>query len=181
MTQPELDGCHAEQLATLLASCDDTVHVWKPDDLAAILRHQLSLRPETDFDTYVFQGTPRRQVDTARSAGFDTYLALFQAKQPPIDVLRRVKDCAKSAVRDPNAPLPDDVATVIYFVAIAVALAAHGQRITRLADDGLRWGFQWSLKQAWLADSLRPLLARGLAALGGDAAEGRRPKGEQRL
>jgi len=90
-----------------------------------------------------------------------------------LDLLRRVKDCAKSAVRDPDAPLPDDVATVVYFVAIAVALTARGERITRLTDEGLRWGFEWSLRQTWVAESLRPLLTAGLDALDGqEAGEG---------
>ena len=172
MTQPDLDHCQAEQLATLLSSCGDTLHTWTPDDLAAILQHQLSLDPETDIETYVSRGSPGRRTKPTGEGRFDSYTAFFQQKAPPLDLLRCVKDCAKAAVRDPDAPLPDDVATVIYFVAIAVALTAHGERITRLNDEGLRWGFDWSLKQTWVADALRPLLTAGLDALDGQVSDG---------
>lgn len=164
MSQPDLDSCRAEQLATLLSSCDETLQVWTTDDLAAMLRHQLSLPPEADMATYA-SAVPHRATPATRRSHFDSYLALFQAKDPPLELLRRVKDAAKAAVRDPDAPLPDDVATVIYFVAIAVALSALGQRITRLTDEGLRWGFQWSLNLPWLADPLRGPLTAGLAAI----------------
>ncbi|MFV2066505.1 MAG: hypothetical protein ACC645_05955 [Pirellulales bacterium] len=170
MTQPDLDNCQAEQLATLLSSCNDTLHTWTSDDLAAILRHQLSLAPETDIETYVLRGAPRPRTEPTREGRFDSYTSLFQEKEPPLDLLRRVKDCAKSAVRDPDAPLPDGVATMVYFVAIAVALTARGERITRLTDEGLRWGFEWSLRQTWVAESLRPLLTAGLDALDGQQA-----------
>ena len=154
------------QLAHML-SCDTrTEHPWNPDELAAILRHQLSLSPEIDLYEDDQSGKSPADDATPATVRFADYWELLTDSSPPLPMLRRMKKLAKSAVRHPDSPLPEEVATTLYFAAIAAALVHCQRRISRLNDDGLQWGFQWALDQPWLDDNLRSLFRHGLSAVG---------------
>lgn len=154
MPDPDLHGTTADQLARLLAFHDQSDRFWEPGELRAILAHQLQLPPGVDD----IADTPTSGKSTQPSSQRD----LLCSDDPPVPLLLAMKDSAKAAGQDPNAPLPEEVATVLYFGAIAAALVRLDRRISRLDNAGLAWGFQWALEQPWLVDELRDLFRAGL-------------------
>jgi hypothetical protein len=111
---------------------------WPPDELAAMLRHQLRSKLESE-----------------------TFGDVLHAASPAIESLKRIKDFGKQHRNDPASPLPRDIATVLYFAAIAAALAKCGQRISQLDDASIRAGVEWAVALPWLDESTRALFVEG--------------------
>lgn len=152
----------------------DTPLPWNTRDLAGMLRHQLH--------------QPLGPSPTKQDDGYATrpHLDLFTQNNPPLDRLRQVKDHAKSAPtpapgsgpgndKDANqaGELPRDVATVMYYAALAAARLHHGNTsekpITRLDDAAFRVGLDWALQLPWLDPALKPLFSQAYdLAQGGD-------------
>lgn len=84
---------------------------------------------------------------------------LVRRRGPTLDLLELAKQFAKSNRGNPDSPLPVEVSTALYYVAIAAALVAHGELITDLAHDSLRSGFEWLASQSW-TDAASLALAR---------------------
>ncbi len=72
---------------------------------------------------------------------------------------------AKSAMLDPTGPLPKEVASVLYYGSILVALKRHGRRLSRLDDESLARGVRSVLAWDWLDESTRNLLQQGLDSI----------------
>jgi hypothetical protein len=169
MDRDDLQDTTADQLASLLSCDTQERRVWTPEEMGAVLRHQLSLPPGADSrdgNADPNQGGPADTLahaeSTSDAAGaqcgtFADHWSLFASATPPLELLQAVKDSAKSAAQHADSPLPDEVATLVYFAAIAAALVYCGQRISRLDDTGLQWGFEWSLRQDWVPEQLRSL------------------------
>ncbi len=158
MPDPDLHGTTADQLARLLAFHDQSDRFWEPPELAAILRHQLQLRPGADDIADA--------ADSEEPAQPATQLELLCSDDPPVPLLLAMKEGAKASGQDPNAPLPEEVATALYFGAIAAALVRLDRRLTRLDNDGLAWGFQWAMEQPWMVAELRDLFRSALQRVG---------------
>ena len=164
MCKPNPDDSLPQQLAEMLSFSTASEGLWNADDLSAILKHQLSLAPADDWragDSDVSPANPWPQ----EASCFATYLELLRAPHPPLAILERMKQVSKASVTHPDSPLPEEVGTALYFAAIAAALVRCHERLTRLDDDGLRWGIQWALDQPWLAEDLRPLFREALEHL----------------
>jgi len=156
------------RLADLMAATDGRAHNWQPSDLSDMLRHQLGspllydagrVRPP---DGGTDPGAP---AGIGVGVGVDNLAQLLSHPRPPIDLLLLAKEFAKSSDGRPSAPLPAEIATVLYYAAIAAALARLGQRITALGDDALRRGLRWAAERPWLVHPLPAVLQDGLAAL----------------
>lgn len=154
MPDPDLHATTADQLARLLAFSRESDRLWEPAELRAILTHQLQLRPDADDISDVREGLKPGQPATQ--------LELLCSDNPSVPLLLGMKDNAKASGQDPNAPLPEEVATALYFGAIAAALVRLDRRISRLDNSGLAWGFQWASQQPWMIDELRELFRLGL-------------------
>ncbi len=141
---------------------------WKPEELGSILAHQLAAPLAGDLRRYVADLDHKLASAPARARTFGQLL--FHA-QPPVELLEGVKRFAKAARADPESPLPDEIATVLYFAAIVSAMLRCGQRITRMDDEALRYSLDWARKQVWLDAQTRALFDEASAALGGAGAE----------
>jgi RNA polymerase sigma-70 factor (ECF subfamily) len=128
-----------------------------PADAAALLRYALAAPVPLDPEATDPGAAGRRP----RSLG-----ELLHHPSPLPELLEQAKDFAKENRNDPESPLTREVATVLYYAAIAAALARCGRRITRSDDEALRRGFQWCCKQPWLDEATRGLLDEGLLRLG---------------
>ncbi len=127
----------------------DTPMPWSRDDLAAMLRHQLH--------------QPLGPSPAAQNDGYASrpHLDLFTRDHPPLARLRQVKDQAKAGGREDDSELPRDVATVLYYAALAAARMHHqDQPITRLDDEAFRVGLDWALQLPWLDPALKPLFSQ---------------------
>lgn len=130
-----LNKTTAAGLARLLSD-EPTGAAWLPEDLGAILQHQLKTR-----------------IDGATM----NYGELLRKPAPSIALLEQVRTFAKSAMAQADAGLPYEAAAVLYYGAIAAALMRSGTRITQMDDDSLRRGVHWALEQPWIDADLREL------------------------
>jgi hypothetical protein len=141
---------------------------WRPDELGEILRHQLeapllfdlgSSSSGTHFTDE--QGAP---VEPDAS-GVSSFGELFLHPRPPLPMLRLTKRFAKTSDRRTANPLPEEVATVLYYAAIVAALLRHGERISRVSDSTLREGTDWVLEREWVGGPLRGLFEEARSAM----------------
>jgi len=139
--------------------------MWKPEELGAILEHQLSAPLELDLIGLQRPLVERLRVAREGNPPIQSFRDLLNHPLPPVDLLDAVKQFAKASRGCPDAPLPDEIATVFYFLSIVVALTKCGQRITHLDDQSLRHGLDWALGQSWLDDSTRRLFEAGRRSL----------------
>jgi hypothetical protein len=126
-----------------------------PADAAAQLRQALAARLPLDLGAEVRELVPNSLGELLHHPG------------PPPELLELAKDFAKDNRIDPESPLRREVATVLYYAAIAAALAHGGRRITRSDDETLRRGFRWGCEQSWVDEATRQLLREGLRLLEG--------------
>lgn len=100
-----------------------------------------------------------------RSGHATTFAQLISSDAPSIDLLQRVKRFAKLAMGSDEGDLPREIAGVVYFGAIAVALVRARTRITSLSDRELRDALQWASRRSWLTESIKELFVLGLQRL----------------
>jgi hypothetical protein len=124
---------------------------WQPEELGAILRHQLEAPMQLDLGT-IPEADQRQSALTsaARHPAIRNLRELFAHPAPPLEMLEAAKDLAKALRNRPDAPVPPEIATVLYFEAIVVARLRCGQTISHLDEPSLKKGVQWALAQPWL-------------------------------
>lgn len=154
---------YAESLATGLASLlGDVVHpdeVWHADDLSALFHHQMATSVE--FDLTARKGIDRRHLaQLAEASGLliKSYKDLLTHPHPPMDLLIMTKDFAKASHISKNPSLPKDIALVLYFASIAVAMVRCRRKISTLPDRDIVKGLRWGQEQVWVEDWLKDLL-----------------------
>lgn len=159
MTTENPDNTDPRSLEQML-SVSDEEPLWGPEDLAAILRHQLDA--PLGFDLCFGEAAPA-ETRTGDGLSIETFRELFDHPRPPIGLLEQTKQYAKQCRKDPEGPLPDEIATVLYILSIVVARLRGDRRISKLDDDALRHSLDWALDQPWLDAWTRNLLggARG--------------------
>jgi hypothetical protein len=164
-TQNESDTWDPSALARMISLDPDTPPpsqrlggAWSAHDLRVILRHQLATRLESDLGDL----SEELREPAARAM---TFANLLQLPQPPLSLLRRAKVFAKACKLDSDGPLPEEVATAIYFAVIAAALIRCGERISRLNDVALAAAMRWVLAKEWVDDMILELMKQSLAVL----------------
>lgn len=141
--------------------------LWAPEELGAILEHQLSAPLECDLGRLDSRLARRlEEVNSACDPPVRSFGDLLHHASPPLELLELTKQFAKACRNDPQGPLPDEVATVLYFLSIVVAMAKCGRRITKMDDRSLEFSLSWAFRQPWLDESTRRILREGLDALG---------------
>ena len=132
---------------------------WSPEELGAILRHQLAA--PLDFDL-VAAGDAAPADRCAGCAGIPptirTFGDLLFQPHPPVELLERVKEFAKSCRTGTERILPDEIATVMYTLSIVAAMTNCDRRITQLDDQALRHLLDWVGEQTWLDGASRQLI-----------------------
>jgi hypothetical protein len=145
------------RLAALFTLDESGRDVWQPEELLHILAHQLS-------SPLVFDGS--RLAAATEGEPLVSFRDLFRHPSPPLELLRLTKDFAKGSDERTEDPLPPEVATVLYYGAIAVALVRHGARISSLDDARLRDGIAWALDQPWVDPATTRVFVDAAIALG---------------
>jgi hypothetical protein len=182
VSQDPIQAGDPTRLAALLGQAGQT-SLWGPDDLGAILAHQLRAPLLFDLQRVSAGGDgtaagpapdPWAEAAARQIRSFGDLLA---HPAPPRALLVMTKAFAKTADAGGGggAPpvLPPEVASVLYFAAIAAALVHLGERISALDDRAMAAGMTWVLGRTWLAAELRPLLiqVQTLLSLGRDPSE----------
>ena len=132
--------------------------LWASDELGAILRHQMDAPLEPDLGKVDAALREWRQALTAGDGEpLRTFGDLFRCPHPPLELLEATKRFAKYS-RVQEESLPAEVATVLYFLAIAAGLTKCGRRITALDDQALQHGLAWVRQQTWLDENSRAVV-----------------------
>jgi len=144
----------------------DAERIWRPEELAAIFRHQLAAPVKFDMSNLDVGMAKRLEtVSVAQGLLVKSFGDLLQHPHPPVELLNLTKEFAKAVSTHPDSPVPADVARVLYFASIAAAMTRCGKRITRLDDASLRDGIRWAAELGWLDDDTLSLLNEGLRLL----------------
>ena len=169
MTESNIDHTGRRRLAELMRLGEESTRIWHTDELGAILRHQLTVPVEFDLGG-MEPGAANKLRTLASSEGLlvKSFADLLHHPNAPLALLQLTKHFAKANGVHPESALPADVAKVLYYAAIAVALARCRRRITELDDEALWRGFTWAVQQDWVDDAMRTLLREGLAVLGNE-------------
>ena len=156
----------AKKLATLMATGEERAKLWRPDELAAIFRHQMSAPMLVDLGTFDSRTATRlRTLSEAQGLLLKSFADLFHHPAPLIELLALVKNFAKSNLDHPESGLPGEIASALYYTSIAAALVHLDSRISQLPDSDLRRGLRWTEEQAWLDEKTKGLLAQALKKL----------------
>ena len=161
MSEPITD--HATTRLANLMGLQDDLTLWSSEELGQILRHQMAapllvdLCPDDAANRQKFQ-----ELTCNSSAPMESFDDLLHHPAPPLDLLMRAKRFAKASSHNPDSPLPQEVATVLYYLTMLTALLRCRQRITRMSDTDLRNGLEWVLRQPWITDEIRRMCDEGL-------------------
>jgi hypothetical protein len=142
-------GEWAEHLDRLLKqTISHELSGWLPEDLVPMYQHQLQAPLREELLEYLADAQAvLNEVDDPMPP---TFGVLFEMEQPPLALLRLVKDYAKllrSQAREME--YPEELATLLYFTTIAVAAVRCNESLSTLSADKLRAGFAWAQKQAY--------------------------------
>ncbi len=153
----------AKELAALMATSEERARLWRPDELAAIFRHQISAPMLVDLGSFDPRTATRlKTVSEAQGLLLRSFADLLHHSAPPVELLKLVKDFAKANLDHPESGLPTEIASVLYYTSIASALVHLDMWISKLPDADLRRGLDWTLAQTWLDDATKELLAKAL-------------------
>ena len=134
----------------------------RPAELRALWRHQLGSPLQFDLSNLERDAGARlRELSAAEGLLLRSLGDLLQHPHPPLELLRFAKDFAKAHEQSPDDLLPPEMARMLYYAAIAAALARCERRITTLDDVQLRRAFDWALAQPWVDESTKELFVTG--------------------
>jgi hypothetical protein len=156
---PETMAAWSRQVQTLFEPASSTAGSgWLADDVAAMWAHQWQAPLVEELVQVLGVAPGEVPADEA-----DDFGGLLEAARPSVALLRLVKDYAK-ALRD-GGPLayPVEVATGLYYAAVAVARVRCGEAISSLPEETLRGGFDWAAAQAWCPASLQAVFREAVS------------------
>ncbi|HUC85091.1 MAG TPA: hypothetical protein VL970_07860 [Candidatus Acidoferrales bacterium] len=153
----------ANELSALLAVGEERSRLWRPDELAAIFKHQISAPLLVDLGGFDPRTAARlKMVSEAQGLLLKSFSDLIHHSSPPLELLELVKDFAKANVDHPESGLPGEVASALYYLSIASALVHLNARISTLPDPDLERGFSWTRAQGWLDEKTNQLLTQAM-------------------
>jgi len=164
----------AKALAALMATGEERAKLWRPEDLAAMFRHQMSAPMLVDLGGFDARtATKLRTLSDAKGLLLKSFGDLFHHPSPPVELLELVKNVAKANLDHPESGLPGEIASVLYYSSIAAALVHLDTRISQLSNSDLKRGLRATAEQPWLDEKTKGLLAEALKKLS-DGGEGGR-------
>lgn len=159
MADSDVFRASPQRLANVMGLRDDTHRLWTAEELSAIFEHQMRAPVSVDLGAMEpHLAAKLRMLADATGLLLKSFADLFQHPQPPIELLKLVKDFAKLNRDRTESLLPNEVATALYYLSIAAGLVRLGHRITALPNTELRRGFAWMLAQPWISGPQRELV-----------------------
>ncbi len=151
-------------LARMMSLECETPALWPPSDLSEILSHQL--RSSLLFDLEKFGSLDPARLAEARElmtdADLTTFGGILRHPNPPLELLRLIKDFGKAAAARSDGPVPREVGCMLYYAAIVTALSRHGVRLTSMDDADLTKCLVWASRESWIDTFLRDLFDKTL-------------------
>ncbi len=167
MEPHDLTETSRDALSRLLTLDRSEQSVWEAADLHAILCHQLDA--EVEFDLTHFGGVAKETMASVAASGDATkprtFGQLLTEAAPPLEMLDMIRRFAKRSRTQGLEGMPEEIATVLYYAAIAAARLRHRESISKLDDAALMDGIDWALQQSWVAEPLRDLFSETIEAI----------------
>jgi len=138
---------------------------WEPLELAHIFQHQMEAPLLDDLRCDVSQMQAIAPLLRDVGTPIVTFKDLLLHPSPPVSLLCMLKDFAKTADKGADDPLPPAIATSLYLLAIAAAMAKRSERITSLDNEELSRSFQWILDQNWLPLEMHKVVTSAMTSL----------------
>lgn len=154
-------------LSTMLELREDTRHVWSPQELGAILKHQLAAPLAIALGSGL-SGEVAHELGKlgSREQEVKNLAMLLHHAQPPLELLNLTKRFGKSCWNDPDNPVSREIAIMLYYLSIGVADLRYGKPLSTLGRDELIKGLQWCELQEWVDEETLGLLKETLNHLG---------------
>ena len=121
-----------------------------------------SIEIPSDFYFSAALDTKISELPESRIVCPKTLRECFADPDPDIELLRDVKDWANSFRVGRQDVFPKELASGIYFLAIAVALVRLSEEITGLNAVSMKTGFSWIGGQNWLTADFEELIAQAI-------------------
>ena len=137
----------------------------RPEELAAVLRHQLSSPVKFEMRGLGAAGERACLLAEAQQLVVKSFADLLHHPLPPIELLKLTKDYCKSHQREANPAVPREISIVIYYASIVAAGLRHGIRISELPDEKLLQGVKSALAHPWLDSAPARFFRTGCASL----------------
>jgi hypothetical protein len=145
--------------------------VWRDEELASLLAHQL--RSPLSFDLTATGGAEppftippaHAEVTALPGSGVQTFADLLFGPSPSLPLLTLAKDFFKRLMSADGGPLPPNAAAALYYGSIVAARLRCGQSISAMPDVELERGLRHILHESWLDPKTRSLLTLGHEAL----------------
>ncbi len=159
------DGSSSDRMAWLL---DLNRHAgeWQEDEFKDILHHQMQAPLNFDLKRYeekeLYAAEEMQSYDPLFEKDIKTFDQLLHHPRPPLSLLKLCKRFARDNRFSAGGSLPDEVATVIYYAAVVVALGHYGERITTLSHSEIQRGVCWIMGRRWVSKKTRKLLQNAL-------------------
>ena len=138
---------------------------WRPDELGAILRHQLSAPIRFDMRALGGVGRQIESLAEARGLVLKSFADLLNHPNPPLELLDMTRQFARRHLGGAESIIPREVAIVLYYASIVAARLRCGAHISKLEDGELLRGVTATLAHPWLDERTRTLLEQGLALI----------------
>jgi len=167
MFNPESED--PEDLEQIAEVQNDAQNLWKDGDLKLIFDETMR-SPVEDIDQLI-PGKGDRVAFWAQEVipPIESFGDALLHQSAPIGLLKLIKSYGKVADKDPSEPLPQSVARVLYYGAIASALVHHGEAISSLPRERLRESFGSRCNLEWVDPTIRDLLKQAMEQLSGEA------------
>jgi len=123
---------------------------WLPEELGAIWLHQLAAPVQFEFVCEKPSSESPKLEDAGDKERRTTFRELLHGTEPDLEKLRDVKEFAKNKRGEPSKGFPKEIARVLYFTSIVVALVRCKCRISNLSNQDILTGVRWALDQEWL-------------------------------
>lgn len=158
-------GLSSSEIHRLLDECmaeaDSSPKTTDVDAMAQLLRERLADRfPAVvigrSFESWILDQVQRQVIERSGKA----VLEILTDPAAALPVVEKVKERYKLIAQRAAAPAERQVATSIYFAAVAYALIFHGQRITQHADDYVIESFGKLAAKPWMTPELVELFMK---------------------
>jgi hypothetical protein len=159
-----------KSLAAFLAAGSERGRLWRPEELSAIFRHQMTAPILVDLGGFDPATAVRlKTLSEAQSLLLKSFSDLFHHPVPPLELLTLTKDFAKANMDHPESSLPQEVAAALYYASIATAAVRLDARISQLKDEELQRGLLWAKDQPWIDSQTREIMVQALKKISPDA------------
>jgi hypothetical protein len=152
----------AERLYKIMNLDEATKVVWTERDLPAMLHHQLAAPLAFDLGSFQLSETDNKTrtgtLHATATARIGTFGELFLNPRPPLSALELAKEFFKArAGMASQRAAEQQLAYLLYLLAVLVARLRFQTSITRLTDTDLLEGIKWASGQTWLDTTTKEL------------------------